>query len=532
MNGLKKSVEYKNGSALVIDALEACGLDVIFGYPGASILSIYNELADRNNIFHCLCRHEQACVHASEGYARISGKVGVVLVTSGPGVTNTVTGIADAYADCTPLLVIAGTPAKSEGKVFQDVDFVTMIKNSVKKVFTPAEDDNLFDVVKEAILLANSGKKGPVVLQLTRDVLDKKYPVENATEELSAVFTSKTLLKEKVADIASLISKAEKPLFLVGGGCAEAFDKVSALALSLGIDTVSTLMGVGNVASCIPVYKGMIGVNGVEGANNVLFESDLIVAFGVAFSDRTTCKSEMFANGVPIVNVNIEKYLCSNVNIVAELNYNCTDVLEELLTVFKCNTLSISDVPERRASSQMMGTQAVLDCINAYTRKLSPIVITDVGQHQMFAAQKFDFIKPKRFLTSGGLGTMGFGLPASCGAHFAEPDACIINITGDGSFQMNIQELATVREYQIPVKIFIMNNGYLGMIRQTQEKLFGGKYYQSKMNNPDFITLAKGYDIQGYRVTSLSELKAVLPNIFETNTPIIVDCIIDEFESV
>ena len=532
MNGLKNSIEYKTGSTLVVEALERSGVCKIFGYPGASILSLYNELADKQNIFHCLCRHEQACVHAAEGYARISGKVGVVLVTSGPGVTNTVTGIANAYADCTPLLVIAGTPAMTEGKVFQDVDFVSMIGNSVKKVFTPTIEDNIFEVVTDAIQIATSGKKGPVVLQLTRAALDKKYSNLDSISSVREVATEEKPTNEQIMGLASLISKAERPLLLVGGGCADSFSEVSKFASSLNINAVSTLMGVGNIISNIPEYKGMIGVNGLNDANEILLSSDLIIALGVAFSDRTICKSGMFANGTPVVNVNIQKYSYSNVNIVLELNYPCSAVLDKLIELYNCKDVTSFGKNSVIDMSKNIGSQAVLDCINLYTRNLAPIVITDVGQHQMFAAQRFDFTKPKRFLTSGGLGTMGFGLPASCGAHFAEPETCIINITGDGSFQMNIQELATVREYQIPVKIFIMNNGYLGMIRQTQEKMFQGKYYQSKMNNPDFITLAKGYDIQGFRVSSLVELQKVLPGIFSSNKPMIVDCIINEFETV
>lgn len=532
MNGVKNSVEYKTGSALVVDALESLGLDKIFGYPGASVLSLYNELADKENMFHCLCRHEQACVHAAEGYARISGKTGVVLVTSGPGATNTVTGIADAYADCTPLLVIAGAPNEAEGKVFQNVDFVSMVKNSVKQVFQPSIEDNIYDIVRLAVKTANSGKKGPVVLQLNRAVLEKVYSLGNLNMLPEETCVDKVPSCEETLGLASLLSKASRPLFLVGGGASDSFDKISALASTLEIATVSTLMGVGNVSSVLPQYKGMIGVNGLDEANNTLFKSDLIVAFGVAFSDRTTCKSEMFANGIPVVNVNLEKYSFENVNVVLELNYDCSCVLEELLKVYDNKVITNHKTKKFDSLSTNMGTREVLDCINEYTRDFSPIIITDVGQHQMFTAQKFDFTKPKRFLTSGGLGTMGFGLPASCGAHFADPESCIINITGDGSFQMNIQELATVREYQIPVKIFVMNNGYLGMIRQTQEKLYGGKYYQSKMNNPDFITLAKGYDIQGFRVTSLKQLQEVLPEIFNTNKPIIVDCIINELETV
>lgn len=528
---IQKDIEYNMGATLMVEALKSSGVTKIFGYPGASVLSLYNELADKEEeITHCLCRHEQACVHAAEGYARVSGKVGVVLVTSGPGATNTITGIADAFADCTPLLVIAGASNDSEGKVFQNIDFKSMVSSVSKKFYAPKLGENLFEIVLDAINIANSGKKGPVVLQVTREILEQQFDFKS---KFSGVKTS----VNKNADLNNLVSLleyAKAPLILVGGGCRESFDLISNFASKNKINVVSTLMGIGNIESACPYYKGMIGVNGVFEANEALFKSDLILAFGVAFSDRTTCKSEKFANGIPVVNINFEEYLLSNVNIQLQISADCKDVLEKLLK-FDLTTkgaIEKADTLLEAVATYKMATKDVLECINEFTRAFSPIIITDVGQHQMLAAQCFDFSKPKRFLTSGGLGTMGFGLPAACGAHFAEPETSIINITGDGSFQMNIQELATVREYQIPVKIFVMNNGYLGMIRQTQEKLYGGKYYQSKMNNPDFITLAKGYDIQGYRVTSVEQLNSVLPKIFNNTLPIIVDCVTNEYENV
>jgi len=525
-------VKTATGASQTVRALQANGVTQIFGYPGACVLSLYDELASVESISHCLCRHEQACVHAAEGYARVSGNVGVVLVTSGPGATNTLTGIANAYADSTPLLILAGSPNESEGKVFQYVDFVSMVKSTVKKVYAPTEQDNLFSVISDAIRIANSGKKGPVVVQLSRAVLENENHCTTINIEKSSV---RSVDSEDIKALSRLIRSSKKPLFLVGGGCREAYSEVSQLAASLSIDVVTTLMGVGNVSSLISTHKGMIGVNGLDSANKRLMDADLIVAFGVAFSDRSICKSDIFANGIPVANVNIEPFSYDNVNIVREVTADCSQVLklliEEMIPKNEYYDLVTKKCIQNLNDGKMM-TGAVLNCINDYTKLMSPIVITDVGQHQMLAAQCFEFTRGKRFLTSGGLGTMGFGLPASCGAYFAEPDACIINITGDGSFQMNIQELATVREYQIPVKIFVMNNGYLGMIRQAQEKLYGGRYYQSKMNNPDFITLANGYDIDGYRVTSVAQLQNLLPVIFGNNKPTIVDCITNEIEAV
>lgn len=527
---IKNNTNQKIGSTLVVDALRQAGVTKMFGYPGACILSLYNELANQKDINHCLCRHEQACVHAAEGYARISGEIGVVLVTSGPGATNTVTGIANASADCTPLLIIAGAPNETEGKVFQNVDFENMVSGIVKKFYAPTINDNLYEVINEAIILANSGKKGPVVVQVTRTILEQTYSC--SSNDFKHINNNNDNFDAK--EISGLIKSAKSPLFLIGGGCNNVFEEITNIATKNKIHAVTTLMGVGNINSSCPYYKGMIGVNGVDEANNLLYTSDLIIALGVAFSDRTTCRSELFANGTPIININLEPCSQDNVNIILEVNRDCNEVVKTLLNenIEKEALNQTKNVNITSKNSEKMSAGEVLATINKFTEKLSPIIITDVGQHQMFAAQNFQFSKPRRFLTSGGLGTMGFGLPASCGAHFAEPNTCIINITGDGSFQMNIQELATVREYQIPVKIFVMNNGYLGMIRQTQEKLYNGKYYQSKMNNPDFITLAKGYDIKGFRVSSISQLQEYLPEIFNNDQPIIVDCITDEFENV
>ena len=523
---------YKSGAALVVEALKNSCVTNIFGYPGASVLSLYNELADVKEITHCLCRHEQACVHAAEGYARVSGKPGVVLVTSGPGATNTLTGIADAYADSTPLVVIAGAPNSKGGKVFQNVDFVSMAKPVVKEIFTPDIDDNVYMIIKKAVNAACTGKKGPVLVELSRAVLENNFEVTDVNEE---ILQTSQELDVCVSEIVSLINSAASPLFIVGGGCRDEFYNISALASLTDIQVVTTLMGVGNISADVSTYQGMIGVNGSLAANKAVSESDLIIAFGVAFSDRTTCKSGVFANGTPVINVNIEPYKFGNVNVVKEVNCDCGLVIKQLIKsgiVKRAEKEKNAPVLSHLKTNGKMSTEDVLNLINSYTKSLNPVIITDVGQHQMIAAKCFEFHTSKRFLTSGGMGTMGFGLPASCGVHFAQPDSCIINITGDGSFQMNIQELATVSEYNVPVKIFVMNNGYLGMIRQMQEKFFGGKCYQSKIYNPDFIKLAEGYNIKGYRVSDISGLYNILPEVFAEREPVIIDCFIDEFENV
>ena len=522
---------YKSGAAQIVDALRDLSVTHIFGYPGASVLSIYNELAGHPEITHCLCRHEQACVHAAEGYARITGKPGVVLVTSGPGATNTVTGIANAYADSVPLVIIAGMSEEYPGKGFQKIDFSTMVKPVVKKIFTPDDSCNIYDIIKEAFYLAIEGKNAPVLIQVKRSLLEHKYESRELFEQkFNAPVTG-----YKSSELVSLINNANNPVFIIGGGCRNSFNEVSELVSKTNIPTVTTLMGVGNIDTCSNCYYGMIGVNGVQTANDILLQADLIVAFGVAFSDRTTCKSDVFAGGIPVINVNIEPYTLKNVNVVKEINEDCRTVLNSLINS-DIHPRGIQSAEKRTrvlpVQTDKMETMQGLNLINEFSKPLNPVVITDVGQHQMLAAKSFEFTESKRFLTSGGMGTMGFGLPASCGVHFALPETVIINITGDGSFQMNIQELATVAEYNIPVKIFVMNNGYLGMIRQIQEKLFDGNYYQSQMKNPDFIKLAEGYGIKGYRVTKISELKELFPAIFANSEPVVIDCITNEFECV
>ncbi len=531
MLAIKQPKIYKSGAALVAEALKDSSVTNIFGYPGASVLSLYNELADTPEITHCLCRHEQACVHAAEGYARASGKPGIVLVTSGPGATNTVTGIANAYADSVPLVIIAGAANKSTGKVFQNVDFISMVQPVVKRIYNPQRTDNIYEIIKEAVCCASSGKQAPVLVQLTRSVLEYEYEQTNYKSNLSNNLSTENI---NITELVSAINSASCPLFIIGGGCKDSFYEVSDLIKETRIPAVTTLMGVGNISADTENCLGMIGVNGTAAANKKIEETDLIIALGVAFSDRTTCKTGMFAGGTPVININIDKNIHNNVNIIKEINCDCRIIIAALKNKINKRISPLhADKPEKTyEQAAKMQTEDVLSLINEFTKPLKPVIITDVGQHQMLAAKCFKFYAPKRFITSGGMGTMGFGLPASCGVHFACPDSYIINITGDGSFQMNLQELATVNEYKIPVKIFVMNNGYLGMIRQMQEKFFCGKYYQSKMHNPDFIKLAEGFGIKGYRVSDIKSLQNILPIVFKTTEPVIVDCITNEFENV
>ena len=522
----------------LVEALTEAGIDSIFGYPGAAVLSVYNELAKTEKIRHILVRHEQAAVHAAEGYARVSGKVGVVLVTSGPGFTNTITGIANAYADSTPLVVLAGdVPAgRSDSKVFQKVDILSMTKTCSKKNYLLSAKDDIKQVIKEAIEVASSGQKGPVVIALPRNILESKY-IQKPEKELHNKKLP-VISEYDYEKVCRLIQSARSPLLLLGAGASDAVENIKEFVSKTRIPVISTLMGIGVYPSKDEMYLGMIGINGTYSANTALNSADLILALGVSFSDRSTCKSVDFAPNAKIINVNIKKI---HGNFELELNSSANTFLSGLLSRLnititypdwnnKVMLLKEENV-SRETNSTCLRSSNVLETIYEYTKNYEPLVVTDVGQHQMLTAQFFNFTKPKKFITSGGLGTMGFGLPASIGAYIANPNNLVLNITGDGSFQMNLQELATCREHKIPVKIIIMNNGYLGMVRQMQEKIYDRRY-QVEMINPDFTKIAEAYDLFAVRVKTHDELIPALEKAIAHDGTAIIDIDIDSFEEI
>ena len=517
---------------MLVNTLENIGVESIFGYPGAAVLSIYNELS-HSKIKHYLVRHEQAAVHAAEGYARVSGKPGVVLVTSGPGFTNTITGIANAYADSTPLVVLAGdvTPPKNKGKVFQKVDIISMTKTCSKKNYLLTSDDDIKQVIEEAFTIAKE-EKGPVVIALPRNVLESVYsPSENVTKSKIKL---PDLSKDELAKIADLLSNANQPLILLGGGALDSVDDIKTFVSSTKIPVVSTLMGIGAYPSADNLYLGMIGINGTYPANTALAACDFILALGVSFSDRSTCKNADFAPNAKIVNINLEHI---PENFASEVITDSAVFLREFINYLpELKDYSgwydkINLFREENKNSLCAQSAKVLGTIYEYTKSYEPVVVTDVGQHQMLTAQYFNFNKPKKFITSGGLGTMGFGLPASIGAYLANSGSLVLNITGDGSFQMNLQELATCREHNIPVKIIIMNNSYLGMVRQLQEKFYNNMY-QVEMINPDFTKIAEAYDLYAVRVSAENELIPALEKAISHPGTAIVDIAINSFEEI
>jgi len=525
-------------AAALIEALQEHGVDTIFGYPGASVVSIYNELSFTNSIRHILVRHEQAAVHAAEGYARISGKTGVVLVTSGPGFTNTITGIANAYADSTPLVILAGdVPASNnKGKIFQKVDIASMTKTCSKKCLTVTAKDDIKQVIKEAFELANTGGKGPVVVALPRNILEAKY-----SSKITKTAPKKKKLPIKDADldkVIKLMHGAKSPLILIGGGASEASVNIKKLVSKTKIPVISTLMGIGVFPSNDKNYLGMIGINGSHLANTALNNADFILALGVSFSDRSTCKKIDFGKKAKIVSINLKQiYRNFELEIVSDVNLFLEGLLYKLITVPAFDSwlgkikLFEEEFIQTPQTSKRLSSSNVLKTIYEYTKEFNPIVVTDVGQHQMLTAQYFNFNKPKKFITSGGLGTMGFGLPAAIGAQLANPASLVLNITGDGSFQMNLQELATCREHNIPIKIIIMNNGYLGMVRQMQEKIYNN-LYQVKMTNPDFTKIAESYDLMAVRISEKDELISALDKAIKHKGTAIIDIAINSFETI
>ena len=521
----------------LVDALLELGVDSVFGYPGAAVLSIYNELSYTNKITHYLVRHEQAAIHAAEGYARTSGKVGVVLVTSGPGFTNTITGIVNAYTDSTPLVVLAGdVPTTSKtGKVFQNVDIVSVTKSCAKKVYSLSKKDDIKQVVEEAFTVANTGVKGPVVIALPRDILESEYK-SKCTNIVENDLKTKNY-SGAIEKLNKLLSESKKPLVLIGGGAVNSSEELTKFVNNYNLPLVSTLMGIGIYPSENGLYMGMIGINGVQSANTVLNNCDLLITFGAAFSDRSTCKRANFGTNTKIVSVNL--------NLISEdfelqIKADVKDFIQQYLARkfdYKISDVWLNQVRAIKEEfiandkSDCLHSSYVLATLSEYTRSYEPVVVTDVGQHQMLTAQFYNFNKPRKFITSGGLGTMGFGLPAAIGAYIANPDNLVLNITGDGSFQMNLQELATCREHNIPVKIIIMNNGYLGMVRQMQEKIYNNRY-QVEMTNPDFVKIAEAYDLFAIRVTNKNGLIPAIKKAIEHKGTAIVDIMIDSFEEI
>jgi acetolactate synthase-1/2/3 large subunit len=538
----------KSGAEILVEALVDLGVELVFGYPGGAVLPIYDALFKQKKIRHILVRHEQAATHAAEGYARSTGKPGVVLVTSGPGATNAVTGITDALLDSIPMVVITGqVPTALIGTdAFQEADTVGITSHCTKHNYLVKDPERLGSVVHEAFHIATSGRPGPVVIDIPKDV-----QVATARYSAPGPIQHKTYRPQTEPDRASIeaavdmLAAAERPIFYTGGGIINSGPEASQLLRELvamtGAPVTSTLMGLGALPASSDKWLGMLGMHGTYEANLAMNQADLIVCLGARFDDRVTGRLDAFSPHSRKIHVDIDRSSVNkNVRVDLPIVADCGRALAAMIELWKARAYSTPDLTEWFAriagwrakhcldfedrADEIMPQRAIRALYDA-TKDRAPIISTEVGQHQMWAAQHFGFEAPNKWLTSGGLGTMGYGLPAAIGAQLGEPDALVIDIAGEASIQMNIQELATATQYRLPVKIFILNNEYMGMVRQWQELTYSGRYSESYSESlPDFVKLAEAYGWKGIRIEHPDDLDAGIEAMLAYDGPVMVDC--------
>jgi acetolactate synthase I/II/III large subunit len=545
----------KTGSQIIVECLKKEGVDTLFNYPGGAVVSLFDELYD-SGIHQILVRHEQAAVHAADGYARSSGKVGVSLVTSGPGATNTVTGIATAFMDSIPVVVLTGqVPTLLIGNdAFQEADIVGITRPCTKHNYLVKDVSDLPRAFKEAFFIARSGRPGPVLIDLPKDVLagsgEFKYPEKTSVRGYQPTYEGHP---GQIQRAVKLIMKSRRPVLYIGGGIisSNASKEVTLLAERLGIPVTMTLMGLGGFPGDHSLSLGMLGMHGTYQANMAVMESDLLVAVGARFDDRVTGMIEAFAPHARVIHIDIDPTSISkNVRVDLPIVGDCKRVLSKFLPLLEEEEIDAfkeglekwhQQIDKWRLVYSMryeqgptvIKPQFVIEKIAELTRG-EAIITTEVGQNQMWTAQYYPFTKPRTLLTSGGLGTMGYGFPAAMGAQVAFPNRLVIDIAGDGSFQMNSQELATIAQYGLPVKVAILNNGYLGMVRQWQEFFCGKRYASTSLQgvSPDFVKLADAYGVVGLRATTPEEVIPTLKKAFSTPRPVIMDFMVDPEENV
>ncbi|WP_462324355.1 biosynthetic-type acetolactate synthase large subunit [Desulfoplanes sp.] len=543
------------GAQVLLESLRREGVDVVFGYPGGATIDIYHEMS-KYPFRHVLSRHEQGAVHAADGYARASGQVGVCLVTSGPGATNTVTGIATAYMDSIPLVVFTGqVPTSLIGNdAFQEADIVGITRPCVKHNYLVKDINDLAVTIKQAFYLARTGRPGPVLVDLPKDVMQEvveyEYPGEIQMRSYSPHYEPNSRQIGKVVD---LLRFCRKPLLFVGGGVigSDASDELIWLAKKLNIPVIGSLMGLGAFPGNEPLWFGMVGMHGTYAANMAVNNADLLLAVGVRFDDRVTGKLSSFAEKGKIVHIDIDPTsIRKNVSVDVPMVCDCRKALKALKKeIEKTDSLNWDEkhkewlgkmqaweksqpMTYEKNGSTYIKPQMVIETIYDLTKGRA-IISTEVGQNQMWAAQFYKYHKPRTLLTSGGLGTMGYGFPAALGAQLAFPKSLVIDIAGDGSIQMNIQELATAVSYELPVKIVILNNGHLGMVRQWQELFYNRNYCATCLHkNPDFVALAKAYGAQGFRIEKREDVNRGLKEAFASKGPAVVDVLVEPEESV
>jgi len=534
-----------SGAEILLKCLEEEGVEVVFGYPGGAVIPIYDALYDAG-IKNILVRHEQGAVHAADGYARSTGKVGVCLATSGPGATNLVTGIANAYMDSVPLVAITGQVATYllGADSFQEADITGITIPITKNNYLVKKLADLPRVVKEAFHIAGTGRPGPVLIDLAKDVtIEKARPESPPAVNLPGYKPNYVGNARQIKEAADAIREAERPLLYVGGGVviSGAEQALRTLAENLEIPVTTTLMGMTAFPSTHRLNLGMLGMHGTAWANFAVGATDLLIALGARFDDRVTGKLDAFAAGAKVIHIDIDpaeigKNVAVNIPIVGDVKTVLETLLERLDRAVHPEWLK--QIEQWRALYPLkydktgLKPQAVIEELSKLTGG-EAIICTEVGQNQMWTAQYYQFKRPRSLITSGGLGTMGFGFPAALGAQVGHPDRLVIDIAGDGSFQMNIQELGTAVAYNLPVKVVILNNFCLGMVRQWQE-FFQNKRYSGTLleGNPDFVKIAEAYGAKGFRITDPGELTATLREALATPGPVVVDCRVDRNENV
>jgi acetolactate synthase-1/2/3 large subunit len=541
------------GAQIMMKVMQEEGVDTIFGYPGGAVIDIYDELM-KSDIRHILVRHEQGAVHAADGYARASGTVGVCLVTSGPGATNTVTGIASSYMDSIPVVVFCGqVPTHLIGNdAFQEVDIVGITRPCTKHNYLVKSIDELAKTVREAFHIARSGRPGPVLIDLPKDIVNTVTQYDaNAPVNLKSYNPTYNPNKKQLKKVVELIEAAEKPVIFAGGGIilSKAAEELTTFAQKTKIPVTTSLMGLGGFPGTDSLWLGMIGMHGTYRANMSVGACDLLISIGVRFDDRVTGKTDAFAPNAKIVHIDIDPTsIRKNIPVAIPVVGDCKKSLEHLNRLI--NEADLSAVVNRRQpwldqiaewkstkplaykQKDTIKPQYVVEKLYELT-KGDAIITTEVGQNQMWAAQYYHFDRPNHFITSGGLGCMGFGLPAAIGAQMACPDRLVIDIAGDGSIQMNIQEMAVAVQNCLPIKIIILNNGYLGMVRQWQELFYDKRYACTCMDHaPDFVKLAEAYGAAGLRASRPDEVESVLKEGLRIGKPVIMDFVVEKEESV